>query len=107
MVSMSGLASEMDMDSPPHSPPSAMTSNVIMEEMDMEQDDDDINALPPPSRSVPSTPMMISRILSSQPLPLHSSLPRAVPTDKLPAPLKHQDVIIKSYNPKGKLIFMN
>ncbi len=121
MVSMSDLPSEMDMGSPPHSPPSAMTSTVNMQEMDMEQDDEDMNVPPPPQaphpplfpRGTPHAPMMISRIPASQlplppPLPPGlptTSLPPAIPTDKLPAPLKPQDVIIKSYNPKGKFIF--
>jgi hypothetical protein len=115
---MSDLPSEMDMGSPPHSPPSGLTSNVNMQEMDMEQDDEDINVPPPPqlppvSRGAPSAPMMISRIPANQfplppPLPPGlptTALPPAIPTDRLPAPLKPQDVIIKSYNPKGRLIF--
>ena len=122
MVSMSDLAAEMDMASPPHSPPTAMASNVNMQEMDMDQDDDDMNAPLPPQvpqpplfpRGAPHAPMMISRIPSNQ-LPLPPPLPPgfptttfppAIPTDRLPAPLKPQDVIIKSYNPKGKLIFL-
>jgi hypothetical protein len=119
MVSISDPHSEMDMDSPPNSPPTAMMSNVNMQEMDMEQDDDDMNVpappqLPPPlPRGAPPAPMMISRIPPSQhpvPPPLPPSLPTtalppAIPTDKLPAPLKPQDVIIKSYNPKGKFYF--
>ena len=121
MVSMSDHHAEMDMGSPPpHSPPSAMMSNVNMQEMDMEQDDEDMNTPPVPQplqppRSAPSAPMMISRIPASQlpmPPPLPSglsttSLPPAIPTDKLPAPLKPQDVIIKSYNPKDKMVTVN
>ncbi|CAF4393020.1 unnamed protein product, partial [Rotaria sordida] len=38
MINMSDLSAEMDMGSPPHSPPSAMTSTVNMQEMDMEQE---------------------------------------------------------------------
>ncbi len=118
MVSMSDLHSEMDMGSPPHSPPSAITSTANMQEMDMEQDDEDMNVPPPPQaphpplfpRGAPPAPIMISRIPASQlPLPPGlptTSLPPAIPTDKLPAPLKPQDVIIKSYNPKGRLIFI-
>ena len=119
MVSISDHHNEMDMESPPHSPPTAMMSNVNMQEMDMEQDDDDMNVpappqVPPPPlhRGAPSAPMMISRIPNSQfpvppPLPPGlptTSLPPSIPSDKLPAPLKPQDVIIKSYNPKGNSI---
>ncbi|CAF0930259.1 unnamed protein product [Adineta steineri] len=123
MVSMSDLAAEMDMGSPPHSPPPAMQSNVNMQEMDMEQDDDDMNAPPPPQPPQPSllhrggssAPMMISRIPSNQsPMPPPfppgiptTVLPPAIPTDKLPAPLKPQDVIIKSYDPKQKMLTIN
>jgi hypothetical protein len=115
---MSDHPSEMDMASPPHSPLSSMMSTVNMQEMDMEQDDDDMNAPPPipapqpppAQRGAAPTPVMISRIPISQP-PLPSGLPTtafppAIPTDRLPTPLKPQDVIIKSYNPKGKQIFM-
>jgi hypothetical protein len=114
MVSMSDLHSEMEMGSPPsHSPPSAMLSTVNMQEMDMEQDDDDMNVPPPPQppqppRGAPPAPMMISRIPTGQlqmPPPLPPNLPPTIPTDKLPTPLKPQDVIIKSYNPKGRFIF--
>ena len=95
-----------------------MTSLANMQEMDMEQDDDDeMNAPPPPPaapqppplpRGVPPGPMMISRIPQNQP-PLPSglsstALPPAIPTDRLPTPLKPQDVIIKSYNPKGTIL---
>jgi len=108
MVTMSDLSAEIDMASPPQSPPSAITSTVNMQEMDMEQDDDDMNVSspppipqpPPPPRGAPAPPMMISRIPLNQP-----SLPPAIPTDKLPAPLNRQDLIIKSYNPKGKIHF--
>ncbi|CAF3094846.1 unnamed protein product [Rotaria socialis] len=116
MVSMSDLSAEMDMGSPPHSPPSAMMSTVNMQEMDMEQDDDDMNVPPPPQapqppfihRGAPPPPVMISRIPANQPplppgLPTNT-LPPAIPTDKLPTPLKPQDVIIKSYNPKEKML---
>lgn len=108
-MSMSDLHTEMEMESPPHSPPA--TSTVNMQEMDMEQDDDDMNVQPampapplPPPRGAPHAPMMISRLPPGQtPIPsLPSGFPPALPTDKLPAPLKPQDVIIKSYNPKGK-----
>jgi hypothetical protein len=121
MVSISDPHSEMDMDSPPNSPPTAMMSTVNMQEMDMEQDDDDMNVPAPPQqqqqppplpRGAPPAPMMISRIPANQhPMPPHlhpglptTALPPAIPTDKLPAPLKPQDVIIKSYNPKGNFI---
>ncbi|CAF1083321.1 unnamed protein product [Rotaria sordida] len=125
MINMSDLSAEMDMGSPPHSPPSAMTSTVNMQEMDMEQDDEDMNVPPPLQipqpplmpRGVPPphAPMMISRIPTSQPplppplppgLPT-TALPPAIRTDKLPAPLKPQDVIIKSYNPKDKMVTIN
>ena len=102
---MSDLPSEMDMGSPPppQSPPTAITSTANTQEMDMEQDDDDMGAPPPPQaplpRGAPPPPMMISRITTNQP-----PLPPTHPTDKVPAPLKPQDVIIKSYNPKGKFI---
>ncbi|UJR14059.1 hypothetical protein I4U23_001056 [Adineta vaga] len=117
MMNMSDLAAEMDMGSPPHSPPSAMMSNVNMQEMDMDQDDDDMNTpqAPQPSRNIPSAPTMISRISNNQhpfppPLPPGlptTGLPPAIPTDKLPAPLKPQDVIIKAYNPKDKMMTIN
>lgn len=116
-MSISDLPSEMDMGSPPHSPPSAMMSTVNMQEMDMEQDDDDMNVPPPPQppsfpRGAPHAPVMISRIPANQ-HPLPPPLPPGLPTtglpptslaNKAPAPLKPQDVVIKSYNPKGKLI---
>jgi len=110
---MSDLSAEMDMGSPPHSPRSGMASTVNMQEMDMEQDDEDMNApLPPQAPQPPSLPrgappaLMISRIPSNQsPLP-PPSLPPATSTYKLPTPLKPQDLIIKSYNPKGKHIVM-
>jgi hypothetical protein len=118
---MSDHPSEMDMASPPHSPPTAMMSTVNMQEMDMEQDDEDMNAPPPQvphpplfPRGAPPAPVMISRIPANQlplppPLPpgfSTTALPPTIPTDKLPTPLKPQDVIIKSYNPKGRVIFM-
>ena len=119
---MSDLSAEMDMASPPHSPPPSVVSTVNMQEMDMEQDDEDVNVPPPPQvpqppplpRGAPPAPVMISRIPTNQPplpvpLPPHlptSTLPPAIPTDKLPAPLKPQDVIIKPYNPKGRFSFM-
>lgn len=117
MVSMSDLSMEMDMGSPPHSPPSAMVSTANTQEMDMEQDDEDMN-VPPPQPPVmhrpgPPMPSMISRIPGGQPpfppLPpgLPSALPPAIPTDKLPTPLKPQDVIIKPYNPKEKMVTIN
>lgn len=112
-MSMSDHPSEMDMGSPPpQSPPTAMTSTANTQEMDMEQDDDDMAAPPLPQaplpRGAPPPPMMISRISTNQPplppgLPT-TALPPALPTDKFPAPLKPQDVVIKSYNPKGKSI---
>ena len=117
MVNMTEMPSEMDMGSPPRSPPPAIHSMANMQEMDMEQDDDDMSAPapppsqhqpPPPPRGGPSAPMMISRIPGNQPpmpppLPpgLPGTFPPPMPTDRLPAPLKPQDVIIKSYNPKG------
>ncbi|CAF0939678.1 unnamed protein product [Adineta ricciae] len=117
MMNMSDLAAEMDMESPPHSPPTAMMSTVNMQEMDMEQDDDDMGAPQPPqppqqSRPAPAPPTMITRIPAGQPSfppPLPSGLPStalppALPTDKFPAPLKPQDVIIKAYNPKEKML---
>ena len=118
MVSMSDLSAEMDMGSPPRSPPSTMMSTVNMQEMDMEQDDEDMNVPPPlqapqpsfiPRGGAPPPPVMISRIPANQPplppgLPTNA-LPPAIPTDKLPTPLKPQDVIIKSYNPKGSFIY--
>lgn len=116
MMNMSDLAAEMDMESPPHSPPTAMMSTVNMQEMDMEQDDEDMGAPQPPqppqpSRLAPAPPAMISRIPANQPplpptlpsgLP-STALPPALPTDKFPAPFKPQDVIIKPYNPKGNI----
>ena len=120
MVNMTEHHSEMDMGSPPRSPPSMIHSMANMQEMDMEQDDDDMNAsapppshpqLPPPPRGAPSAPMMISRIPANQPpmpppLPpgISGAFPSSIPTDRLSAPLKPQDVIIKSYNPKGKSV---
>lgn len=123
-MSMSELPAEMDMGSPPHSPPTTIASTANMQEMDMEQDDEDMSVPLPPQipqppllpRGAPPAPVMISRIPASQlplaPPPLPSvlsttALPPAIPTDKLPTPLKPQDVIIKSYNPKGKFIFLN
>lgn len=112
-MSISDLPSEMDMGSPPpQSPPTAINSTANTQEMDMEQDDDDMGAPPPPQaplpRGAPPPPMMISRIPTNQP-PLPPGLsttgfPPAHPTDKVPAPLKPQDVVIRSYNPKGKFI---
>jgi hypothetical protein len=129
MVNMSDPHGEMDMSSPPHSPVSAIQSTANMQEMDMEQDDDDMSTPTPPppppppslsmsqsllpSRGGPQPPMMISRIPASQshmlppPLPPGLStpgLPPSIPSDRLPAPLKTQDVIIKQYNPKGMFL---
>jgi hypothetical protein len=111
---MSDLSAEMDMDSPTHSPRSGMASTVNMQEMDMEQDDEDMNVPLPPQAPQPSLhprgappALMISRIPSNQsPLPPTTALPPATSTYKLPTPLKPQDLIIKSYNPKGKHIAM-
>lgn len=112
----SDLHTEMEMESPPHSP--AAGSNVNMQEMDMEQDDEDMNVQPtapqvPLRGAPPPPPVMISRMPASQ-MPFHpplppslstTALPPALPKDKLPTPFKPQDVIIKSYNPKGQFFF--
>ena len=122
MVSMGDLQSEMDMSSPPHSPHAAMSGVTNMQEMDMEQDDDDtapptVHFAPQPPPSIrgapPAPPTMIPRVSLGQhqmPPPLPTilpgvpNLPPVIPSDRLPAPLKPQDVIIKTYNPKGKSI---
>jgi len=109
------LHTEMEMDSPPHSPVAA-ASNVNMQEMDMEQDDEDMNVQPvapqppPPPRGAPPPPppVMIPRMPVNQ-MPLHSMLPTTavpptLPTDKRTTPFKPQDVIIKDYNPKDKMV---
>jgi hypothetical protein len=85
MIGMSDLPLDMDMDSP-----------VDMQEMDIEQDDNNMNAPPPPHA--------VSRIPMKQ---LPSVSPPTIRTVKFATPLKPQDVIIKPYNPKGKFIFMN
>jgi hypothetical protein len=84
----------------------AVESAADTQEMDMDQDDDEMNTAPtPPSRPAPPPPMMLPRAPFSQPS-LHMGLPNTampppLPTDRLGAPLKPQDVIIKSYDPKG------
>lgn len=128
MGNMGELSSEMDMSSPPHSPPVAIHSIANTQEVDMDEDDDMSSAapapLPPPSQIQPPPPpprpmaptsMMIPRMPPMQPQiapPLPpglsaSALPPTIPNSRLAAPFKPEEVIIKPYNPKEKMLTVN
>ncbi|CAF0750721.1 unnamed protein product [Didymodactylos carnosus] len=126
MMDLADLAAEMDMASPPGSP--QHTNDRNMQHIDMDQDEDEGTTIIAAVPSVPillTTPRLtpaplvtipnIAEIRRAQP-PLPSSLPPpppstmnmgippTLPAAHLPSVLKPDQVIVKQYNPKDKVI---